>query len=52
MLAEQGKLADLVEPNLSIPKRPLPAPKVAKNTKKQESGNKKKRGRSKVKKRR
>lgn len=51
MLAEQGKLADLVEPNLSVPKRPLPAPKVAKNVKK-ENNNKKRRGRSKVKKRR
>lgn len=51
MLAEQGKLADLVEPNLSIPKRPVPTPKVSKNTKKQENS-KKKRGRSKVKKRR
>ncbi|KAF5295225.1 hypothetical protein FQR65_LT10509 [Abscondita terminalis] len=55
MLAEQGKLADLVEQHLLIPKRPggaLPAPKNAKSVKKQESNhNKKKKGRSKVKRR-
>ncbi|KAF5285808.1 hypothetical protein FQA39_LY04269 [Lamprigera yunnana] len=55
MLAEQGKLADLVEQHLLVPKRPggaLPAPKNSKNVKKQESNhNKKKKGRSKVKRR-
>ncbi|KAK5641286.1 hypothetical protein RI129_009833 [Pyrocoelia pectoralis] len=54
MLAEQGKLADLVEQHLLIPKRPggaLPAPKNSKSIKKQESSHKKKKGRSKVKRR-
>ncbi|CAG9764494.1 unnamed protein product [Ceutorhynchus assimilis] len=57
MLAEQGKLADLVEQNLITPKRPstgIPAPKSVKVTKKEgsNSGRKKKKGRSKVKRRR
>lgn len=54
MLAEQGKLADLVEQHLLIPKRPhtIPQPKATKSVKKQESGsNKRKKGRSKVKRR-
>ncbi|KAB0793805.1 hypothetical protein PPYR_11921 [Photinus pyralis] len=54
MLAEQGKLADLVEQHLLTPKRPggaLPVPKNSKSIKKQESNHKKKKGRSKVKRR-
>lgn len=54
MLAEQGKLAELVEQHLLVPKRPgtVPAPKTSKSVKKQESSNsRKKRGRSKVKRR-
>ncbi|KAJ8958684.1 hypothetical protein NQ318_016410 [Aromia moschata] len=53
MLAEQGKLADLVEQNLIVPKRPsnsTPVPKPAK--KKKDGGKRKKKGRSKVKRRR
>ncbi|XP_018574403.1 ubiquitin carboxyl-terminal hydrolase calypso [Anoplophora glabripennis] len=53
MLAEQGKLADLVEQNLVVPKRPsnsTPVPKPAK--KKKDGGKRKKKGRSKVKRRR
>ncbi|XP_050504096.1 ubiquitin carboxyl-terminal hydrolase calypso [Diabrotica virgifera virgifera] len=53
MLAEQGKLADLVEQNLVLPKRPnnsTPVPKPPK--KKKDGGKRKKKGRSKVKKRR
>lgn len=57
MLAEQGKLADLVEQNLIVPKRPstgAPAPKSLKVNKKETNGNskKKKKGRSKVRRRR
>ncbi|XP_065159733.1 ubiquitin carboxyl-terminal hydrolase calypso [Atheta coriaria] len=51
MLAQQGKLADLVEQHLLVSKRPggtIPAPKTAKSGKK-ETTNKKKRGRTKVK---
>ncbi|XP_017773739.1 PREDICTED: ubiquitin carboxyl-terminal hydrolase calypso isoform X2 [Nicrophorus vespilloides] len=56
MLAEQGKLAELVEQHLLVPKRPgggstIPAPKNNKSTKKENSNKSKKRGRSKVKKR-
>ncbi|XP_023015317.1 ubiquitin carboxyl-terminal hydrolase calypso [Leptinotarsa decemlineata] len=53
MLAEQGKLADLVEQNLVAPKRPnnsTPVPKPPK--KKKDGGKRKKKGRSKVKRRR
>ncbi|XP_022916742.1 ubiquitin carboxyl-terminal hydrolase calypso [Onthophagus taurus] len=52
MLAEQGKLADLVEQHL-ITKRPnaVPAPKSTKSTRKKDHGRRKK-GRAKVKKRR
>ncbi|XP_066249123.1 ubiquitin carboxyl-terminal hydrolase calypso [Euwallacea similis] len=55
MLAEQGKLADLVEQNLIAPKRPnagVPAPKTVKIGKNKEAGTnakRKKKGRSKVK---
>jgi len=55
MLAEQGKLADLVEQNLIAPKRPntgVPAPKSIKVGKSKEVGNnpkRKKKGRGKVK---
>lgn len=61
MLAEQGKLADLVEQNLIVPKRigntQPPAPKTAKTSKKDNNssgtlGKKKKKGRAKVKRRR
>lgn len=57
MLAEQGKLANLVEQNLIVPKRPntgAPAPKNTKITKKEGNGSskKKKKGRSKVRRRR
>lgn len=53
MLAEQGKLADLVEQNLVVPKRPNNSTPVPKPTKKKKDGGKrKKKGRSKVKKRR
>ncbi|XP_057660621.1 ubiquitin carboxyl-terminal hydrolase calypso isoform X1 [Diorhabda carinulata] len=53
MLAEQGKLADLVELNLVVPKRPNNSTPVPKPTKKKKDGGKrKKKGRSKVKKRR
>lgn len=53
MLAEQGKLADLVEQHLLVPKRPgtVPTPKTTKSVKKQDTNSKKKRGRSKVKRR-
>nr|CAI5818458.1 unnamed protein product [Callosobruchus analis] len=54
MLAEQGKLADLVEQNLIAPKRPsnsTPVPKPAKK-KKDITTKKKKKGRTKVKRRR
>ncbi|XP_060516737.1 ubiquitin carboxyl-terminal hydrolase calypso isoform X2 [Cylas formicarius] len=57
MLAEQGKLADLVEKNLVMPKRPssgAPAPKNAKTAKKEglSPSKKKKKGRSKVRRKR
>jgi ubiquitin carboxyl-terminal hydrolase BAP1 len=55
MLAEQGKLADLVEQHLLVPKRPgtLPQPKATKAAKKHETGGtKRKKGRTKVKRRR
>ncbi|CAG9863046.1 unnamed protein product [Phyllotreta striolata] len=53
MLAEQGKLADLVEQNLVVPKRPNNSTPIPKPTKKKKDGaKKKKKGRSKVKKRR
>lgn len=53
MLAEQGKLADLVEQNLVLPKRPSNSTPVPKPTKKKKDGAKrKKKGRSKVKRRR
>ncbi|XP_044264251.1 ubiquitin carboxyl-terminal hydrolase calypso [Tribolium madens] len=55
MLAEQGKLADLVEQHLQVPKRPgtVPQPKAAKTAKKHETGGtKRKKGRTKVKRRR
>jgi len=56
MLAEQGKLADLVEQNLIAPKRPntgVPVPKITKINKKEVNHHtkKKKKGRSKVKRR-
>ncbi|KAL1501060.1 hypothetical protein ABEB36_006459 [Hypothenemus hampei] len=56
MLAEQGKLADLVEQNLIVPKRPstgLPAPKSVKISKKEVNNHtrRKKKGRAKVKRR-
>lgn len=54
MLAQQGKLGDLVEQNLVIPKKPgvntPPAPKTIKTTKKDTK--KKKKGRTKVKRKR
>lgn len=53
MLAEQGKLADLVEQNLILPKRPSNLTPIPKPTKKKKDGGKrKKKGRSKVKRRR
>ncbi|KAJ8935381.1 hypothetical protein NQ314_012792 [Rhamnusium bicolor] len=53
MLAEQGKLADLVEQNLVVPKRPSNSTPIPKPTKKKKDGGKrKKKGRSKVKRRR
>lgn len=55
MLAEQGKLADLVEQHLLVPKRPgtVPQPKTTKTAKKHESGgNRRRKGRTKVKRRR
>lgn len=57
MLAEQGKLADLVEQNLVVPKRPstgVPAPKNNKVNKKEVNSTtkKKKKGRAKVRRRR
>ncbi|ERL87718.1 ubiquitin carboxyl-terminal hydrolase calypso isoform X1 [Dendroctonus ponderosae] len=57
MLAEQGKLADLVEQNLILPKRPstgIPVPKSVKVNKKEVNNHtrKKKKGRTKVKRRR
>ncbi|CAH1164022.1 unnamed protein product [Phaedon cochleariae] len=53
MLAEQGKLADLVEQNLMAPKRPNNSTPIPKPTKKKKDGGKrKKKGRSKVKRRR
>lgn len=53
MLAEQGKLANLVEQNLILPKRPSNATPVPKPAKKKKDGAKrKKKGRSKVKRRR
>ncbi|KAJ8983247.1 hypothetical protein NQ317_008857 [Molorchus minor] len=53
MLAEQGKLADLVEQNFILPKRPSNSTPVPKPAKKKKDGTKrKKKGRSKVKRRR
>ncbi|KAF7275770.1 hypothetical protein GWI33_011288 [Rhynchophorus ferrugineus] len=57
MLAEQGKLADLVEQNLVVPKRPstgVPTPKNNKVNKKEVNSTtkKKKKGRAKVRRRR
>lgn len=54
MLAEQGKLADLVEQNMIVPKRPSNSTPIPKPTKKKKDGGnkRKKKGRSKVKRRR
>lgn len=55
MLAEQGKLAELVQQHLLVHKRPgtVPAPRAARTSKKQEgsSSSRRRRGRAKCKKR-